>query len=110
MALLWTIKSEYGILEEFITFVKAMYNKFECGVLKEAEVTEVPPGVKQGRMLSSFLFSIFLQLTGSKLERVQELVYDGSSTRYWKTQTLQTITPCFDVDMLTEKIDLQTSR
>jgi len=49
----------YGIPEELIALVKAMYNNFECAVLDEGETTEwfqVQSGVKQGCVRSGFLF------------------------------------------------------
>ena len=58
--------SMYGIPEELIILEKMMYNNFECAVLEEGETTEwfqVQSGVKQGCVMSGFLF--YLQWTGS---------------------------------------------
>ena len=37
---LWNIMSIYGIPEELICLIKAMYSKFECAVMEEGETTE----------------------------------------------------------------------
>ena len=51
--------SMYGIPEELITLVKAMYSYFECAILEEGEATEwlrVQSGVKQGCATSGLIF------------------------------------------------------
>ena len=63
---LWNIMSIYGIPEELISLIKAMYNNFECSVVEEGETTEwfqVQSGVKQGCSMSGFIS--YYQLTGS---------------------------------------------
>ena len=55
---LWNV-SIYGIPEELISLIKAMYSNFECAVVEEGETTEwfqVQSGVKQGCTMSGFLF------------------------------------------------------
>ena len=56
---LWNIMSIYGIPEELICLIKAMYSNFECAVVEEGETKEwfqVQSGVKQGCTMSGFLF------------------------------------------------------
>ena len=56
---LWNIMSIYGIPEELICLIKAMYSNFECAVVEEGETTEwfqVQSGVKQVCTMSGFLF------------------------------------------------------
>jgi len=66
---LWNIMSMYGIPEELIELVKAMYNNFECAVLDEGETTEwfqVQSGVKQGCVMSGFLFLLAIDWVMSR--------------------------------------------
>jgi len=61
--------SVYGIPEELMELVKAMYNNFGCAVLDEGETTEwfqVQSGVKQGCVMSGFLFLLALDWVMSR--------------------------------------------
>ena len=61
--------SMYGIPEELIALVKAMYNNFECAVLAEGETAEwfqVQSRVKQGCVRSSFLFLLAIDWVMSR--------------------------------------------
>ena len=56
---LWNIMKEYQIPDKFIKIMKALYNNVECAVIDEGETTdwfEVTSGVKQGCVMSGFLF------------------------------------------------------
>ena len=80
--------SMYRIPKELIELVKVMCNNFECAVLDEGETTEwfhVQSGVKQGCIMSGFLFLLAIDWVLSGLQKVEELVHDGSSPRSYKT-------------------------
>ena len=56
---LWKIMESYGIPRKIIHMVKMLYEDNECAVLDEGEESEwfkVKTGVKQGDVLSGFIF------------------------------------------------------
>ena len=58
---IWKIMKSYGIPDKLIRMVKLLYEKTECSVLEngeESEWFEVRTGVKQGCVMSGFLFLI----------------------------------------------------
>lgn len=60
---LWEIMRQYGIPGKIINIVKLMYSDSVCAVLDDGEVTEwfqVKTGVKQGCVMSGFLFLLVI--------------------------------------------------
>ena len=60
---LWKIMEVYGIPGKLIRMVKAIYEKSECAVIsngEESEWFEVKTGVKQGCVMSGFLFLLVI--------------------------------------------------
>ena len=58
---LWKIMKSYGIPEKLVKMVKIMYEDFECTVMDDGEQTrwiKITTGVKQGCVMSGFLFLI----------------------------------------------------
>ena len=58
---LWKIMKSYGIPEKLVKMVKIMYEDFECTVMDDGEQTrwiKIKTGVKQGCVMSGFLFLI----------------------------------------------------
>ena len=56
---LWKLLRFYGIPEKFVTLIKSSYEGFTCRVAHEAQLSdsfEVRTGVRQGCLLSPFLF------------------------------------------------------
>ena len=108
---LWNIMSMYGIPEELITLVKAMYNNFECAVLEEGETTEwfrVQSGVKQGCPMSGFLFLL-------SIDWVMNRTTEGRRTGIrWKlTSVLEDLDFADDIALLSSRyVDIKdkTSR
>ena len=62
---LWRIMKAYGIPDKLIRMVKIMYDDFECSVLDEGEQTrfKITTGVKQGCVMSGFLFLLTFDWT-----------------------------------------------
>ena len=60
---LWAILHHNGIPQKIINLIKALYSDFHCKVIHEGSLTEpflVNSGVKQGCLLSPFLFLLSL--------------------------------------------------
>ena len=56
---LWNLMAHYGIPQKFINIIRNSYNNMQCRVIHEGKLTEsfdVKTGVKQGCLLSPFLF------------------------------------------------------
>jgi len=56
---LWQLMRHYGIPEKFISIIQNTYNGMQCKVIHEGQLTEsfsVTTGVRQGCLLSPFLF------------------------------------------------------
>ena len=56
---LWKLMRHYGIPEKFVTIIKNTYHGTSCGVLHDGSLSdkfEVKTGVRQGCLLSPFLF------------------------------------------------------
>ena len=69
----------YGIPEKLVKMVKIMYEDFECTVMDDGEQTrwiKITTGVKQGCVMSGFLFLIAIDWNGIRME------YDGTSPAY----------------------------
>ena len=59
----WAILHRNGIPQKIINLIKALYSDFHCKVIHEGSLTEpflVNSGVKQGCLLSPFLFLLSL--------------------------------------------------
>lgn len=60
---LWTILRSYGIPEKIVRAIRGIYDGFECAIIDEnktSEWFEVKTGVKQGCVMSGFLFLIVI--------------------------------------------------
>lgn len=60
---LWVIMKKYGIPRKLIRMVKALYEDFQCSVIKDNEITTPFPvmtGVKRGCCMSGFLFFLII--------------------------------------------------
>ena len=58
---LWKLLKNYGIPDKLINLIKAMYRNCKCAVIDGAETSqwfEVKSGVKQGCVMSGFLFLV----------------------------------------------------
>ena len=67
---LWKIMSAYGIPPKFIRLVKMFYDEVECSVVSGGGLTEwfrVKSGVKQGCVMSGFLFLLVIDWIMSKV-------------------------------------------
>ena len=56
---LWNLMALYGIPQKFINIIRNSYSNMQCRVIHEGKLTEsfdVKTGVKQGYLLSPFLF------------------------------------------------------
>ena len=108
---LWNIMSIYGIPEELICLIKAMYSNCECAVVEEGETTEwfqVQSGVKQGCTMSGFLFLL-------SIDWVMNRTTEGRRTGIrWKlTSVLEDLDFADDVALLSSRcvdIEDKTSR
>ena len=108
---LWNIMSIYGIPEELICLIKAMYSNFECAVVEEGETTEwfqVQSGVKQGCTMSGFLFLL-------SIDWVMNRTTEGRRTGIrWKiTSVLEDLDFADDIALLSSRcVDIKdkTSR
>lgn len=70
---LWKMLEVIGVSEKLIKVVMSMYDNTEAAVIVEGKLTEwftVSVGVRQGCILSPFLFNIFLEFV---MEEVQSL-------------------------------------
>ena len=78
-ATLWKIMRHYGIPQKLVTLVEKMYDGTTCRILNEGQLTdsfEIKTGVKQGCLLSPFLFILALdwllkQVTRGKRNGIQ---------------------------------------
>ena len=76
---LWQLMRHYGIPDKFINIVKSTYNGMKCRVVHEGQLSgdfEVTTGVRQGCLLSPFLFLlavdwIMRETTTGKREGIQ---------------------------------------
>ena len=62
-ATLWKIMRHYGIPQKLVTLVDKMYDGTTCRILNEGQLTDsfqIKTGVKQGCLLSPFLFILAL--------------------------------------------------
>ncbi len=60
---MWKILTHYGIPDKFVNIFRAMYNEFSCCIKTASGYTEffkILSGVKQGYILSPFLFVIII--------------------------------------------------
>ena len=58
---LWNQMAHYGIPQNFINIIRNSYNNMQCRVIHEGKLTEsfdIKTGVKQGCLLSAFLFPL----------------------------------------------------
>ena len=58
---LWRLMAHYGILQKFTNLIRNSYNNMQCRVIHEGKLIEsydVRTGVKQGCLLSPFLFPL----------------------------------------------------
>lgn len=109
---LWNIMSIYGIPEKLISLTKAMYNNFECAVVKEGKTTEwfqVQSGVKQGCTMSGFLLFLL------SIDWVMNRTTEGRRTGIrWKfTSVLEDLDFADDIALLSSRyvdIEDKTSR
>jgi hypothetical protein len=56
---LWNLMAHYGIPQKFMNIIRNSYNNMQCRVIHEGTLTEsfdIKIGVKQGCLLSPFLF------------------------------------------------------
>ena len=63
---MWKLMRYYGILEKLISIIKITYKGMNCRVLHEGKTTnqfEVKTGMKQGCILSLFLFLMVIDWT-----------------------------------------------
>ena len=76
---LWNLMAHYGIPQKFINIIRNSYNNMQCRVIHEGKLTEsfdVKTGVKQGCLLSPFLFLLAIdyimrESTEGKRNRIQ---------------------------------------
>ncbi|KAL9965516.1 hypothetical protein ACROYT_G029324 [Oculina patagonica] len=91
----------YGIPEELIALVKAMFNNFECAVLDEGGTTEwfqVQSGVKQGCVMSSFLFLLAIDWVMSRTTEGR-----GTGIRWKFTSVLEDLDFADDIALLSSR-------
>ena len=61
---LWEMMREIGVSDKPVSLIEALYKNTQCAMLLDIQVTEwfeVTAGVRQGCLLSSILFNIFLE-------------------------------------------------
>ena len=76
---LWNLMALYGIPQNFINIIRNSYNNIQCRVIHEGKLTEsfdIKTGVKQGCLLSPFLFLLAIdyimrESTEGKRNRIQ---------------------------------------
>ena len=100
---LWHIMREYGIPVKIVEMVKAMYEGFECAVIEDGDKTEwffVKSGVKQGCVMSGFLFLLVIDWTMRR-------VTDGKRTgiRWSFTSVLEDLDFADDIALLASKFE-----
>ncbi|XP_063415915.1 uncharacterized protein LOC134697563 [Mytilus trossulus] len=72
---LWSILKAYHIPDKLITVIKLFYDSFECAVIDEgiqSEWFKVKTGVKQGCMMSGFLFLLTIDYVMKQTIKDQE--------------------------------------
>ena len=100
---LWRIMKAYIIPDKLIRMVKIMYGDFECSVLEEGEQTrwfKISTGVKQGCVMSGFLFLLILDWT---MRRTTERHRNG--TRWNFTSMLEDLDFADDIVLVTSKYE-----
>ncbi|PIK45536.1 hypothetical protein BSL78_17607 [Apostichopus japonicus] len=95
---LWEIMRQYGIPGKIINIVKIMYSDSVCAVLDDGEVTEwfqVKTGVKQGCVMSGFLFLLVIDWM------MRETTKDNNTWIRWQmTSKLEDLDFADDVALL----------
>ena len=108
---LWNIMGAYGIPRKLITMVKAMYDGFQCTVVDEGEQTEwfnITSGVKQGCLMSGFLFLLVTDWIMRKT-----LDHHRTGLRWDFTTVLEDLDFADDIALLASKhehIQIKTNR
>ncbi|PIK62384.1 endonuclease-reverse transcriptase [Apostichopus japonicus] len=100
---LWNILKEYQIPDKIIRIVKALYDNVECAVVDEGETTEwfhVTSGVKQGCVMSGFLFLLAIDWM---MKRV--LAGERRGIRWRFTTQLEDLDFADDIALLSAKHD-----
>ena len=78
---LWRIMRAYGIPEKLTNLVKAFYDDFKCAVIHQGETSEwfdIKTGVKQGCIMSGFLFLMMVDWV------LRRTVRNGETGIRWK--------------------------
>ena len=78
---LWKIMKAYGIPQKIINMVRLLYEDVECAVMdegKESTWFKVKTGVKQGCVLSGFLFLLVIDWI------MREVTSDNKNGLRWK--------------------------
>ena len=81
---LWNLMAHYGIPQKFINIIRNSYNNMQCGVIHEGKLIksyDVRTGVKQGCLLSPFLFPlaidyIMIESTEGKRNGIQWTMWE----------------------------------
>ena len=98
---LWKIMKAYGVPDKLIRMVKIMYEDFECSVLDEGEQTrwfKITTGVKQGCVMSGFLFLIAVDWVMRRTTEGQR-----NDIRWNFTSTLEDLDFADDIVLLSSK-------
>ncbi|XP_063447098.1 uncharacterized protein LOC134726617 [Mytilus trossulus] len=108
---LWSILKAYHIPAKLITVIKLFYDSFECAVLDEGVQSDwfkVKTGVKQGCVMSGFLFLIAIDYV------MKQTIKDHETGIRWKfTTKLEDLDFADDLALLSSKfqhIQLKTSK
>mgnify|MGYP002637338025 FL=1 len=108
---LWSILKAYHIPDKLITVIKLFYNSFECAVIDEgiqSEWFKVKTGVKQGCVMSGFLFLLAIDYV------MKQTIKDHETGIRWKfTTKLEDLDFADDLALLSSKfqhIQLKTDK
>ena len=106
---LWKILRHYGVPEKLVRVIAMLYSDFKSQVICDSELTEafnVSTGVKQGCILSPFLFIL-------AMDWIMKNSTDGERTGIKWTMTMTTTTTLEDLDfaddiaLLSHRQDMQ---
>ena len=103
---LWKILQHYGVPEKLVSVIKLLYTDFSAQVLCEGELTEsfqVKTGVKQGCVLSPFLFLLGIDWIMKETTKVSQ-----RGIRWTLTKVLEDLDFADDVILLASRyLDIQ---
>ena len=88
---LWKLLQHYGIPEKFISLIRNSYEDMACTVVHAGQLADsfmVKTGVRQGCLLSPFLFLLAIDWIMKKTKKIEEMGSSGQWTPWSQLEDL----------------------